>query len=396
MILKRDYYEVLGVNKNADAATIKKAYRKLAKKYHPDSNEGNASAAEHFKEVNEAYDVLSDEKKRKLYDQFGHAAFEEGAGNYGNAQGSPFGSGFGGSQGGPFGSGFGGAQGNPFGGGFHGSYSDGNGYHEYHFENGEDMDDILKNIFGGGFKKSKSSGGFGSSGFGGSGFHGSGFGGFGSNGTDGFGSGFGTGGSDFHSQGFGGSYSSKGEDLHAEVTVSFDEAAFGGKKVIRLQSSNGGVQNYEVNIPAGIESGKSIRLKGKGYPGVGGGEAGDLLLKVNVQDKPGYKREGRDVYTTVNIPFTTAVFGGEAKVHTIYGDVLCNIKPGTQSGTKIRLRGKGIVAMNNPSVHGDEYATVQIEVPTNLTPDARRKLKEFEQECNGSRRSRGFGSGSAA
>lgn len=175
MILKRDYYEVLGVNKNADAATIKKAYRKLAKKYHPDSNEGNASAAEHFKEVNEAYDVLSDEKKRKLYDQFGHAAFEEGAGNYGNAQGSPFGSGFGG------------AQGNPFGGGFHGSYSDGNGYHEYHFENGEDMDDILKNIFGGGFKKSKSSGGFGSSGFGGSGFHGSGFGGFGSNGTGGFG-----------------------------------------------------------------------------------------------------------------------------------------------------------------------------------------------------------------
>ena len=188
MILKRDYYEVLGVNKNADAATIKKAYRKLAKKYHPDSNEGNASAAEHFKEVNEAYDVLSDEKKRKLYDQFGHAAFEEGAGNYGNAQGSPFGSGFGG------------AQGNPFGGGFHGSYSDGNGYHEYHFENGEDMDDILKNIFGGGFKKSKSSGGFGSSGFGGSGFHGSGFGGFGSNGTGGFGSGFGTGGSDFRSQ----------------------------------------------------------------------------------------------------------------------------------------------------------------------------------------------------
>ena len=360
MILKRDYYEVLGVNKNADAATIKKAYRKLAKKYHPDSNEGNASAAEHFKEVNEAYDVLSDEKKRKRYDQFGHAAFEEGAGNYGNAQGSPFGSGFGG------------AQGNPFGGGFHGSYSDGNGYHEYHFENGEDMDDILKNIFGGGFKKSKSSGGFGSSGFGGSGFHGSGFGGFGSNGTDGFGGGFGTGGSDFRSQGFGGSYSSKGEDLHAEVTVSFDEAAFGGKKVIRLQSSNGGVQNYEVNIPAGIESGKSIRLKGKGYPGVGGGEAGDLLLKVNVQDKPGYKREGRDVYTTVNI------------------------KPGTQSGTKIRLRGKGIVAMNNPSVHGDEYATVQIEVPTNLTSDARRKLKEFEQECNGSRRSRGFGSGSAA
>ncbi len=378
MILKRDYYEVLGVSRNADAAAIKKAYRKLAKKYHPDSNEGNATAAERFKEVNEAYDVLSDDKKRKLYDQFGHAAFEEGAGNYGGSQGNPFGSGYGGSQG------------NPFGSGFHGSYSDGNGYHEYHFENGEDMDDILKNFFGGGFKKGKSSGGFGGNGFG--------TGGFGSGGSSfgGFGSGFGTGGSGFCSQGFGGSYSSKGEDLHADVTVSFDEAAFGGKKVIRLQSSNGSVQNYEVNIPAGIESGKSIRLKGKGHPGIGGGEAGDLLLKVNVQDKPGYRREGRDVYTTVNIPFTTAVFGGEAKVHTIYGDVVCNIKPGTQSGTKIRLRGKGIVAMNNPSVHGDEYATVQIEVPTNLTPDAKRKLKEFEQECNGSRRSRGFGNGSAA
>ena len=225
MILKRDYYEVLGVNKNADAATIKKAYRKLAKKYHPDSNEGNASAAEHFKEVNEAYDVLSDEKKRKLYDQFGHAAFEEGAGNYGNAQGSPFGSGFGG------------AQGNPFGGGFHGSYSDGNGYHEYHFENGEDMDDILKNIFGGGFKKSKSSGGFGSSGFGGSGFHGSGFGGFGSNGTGGFGSGFGTGGSDFGRHGVSGSYSSKGEDLHAEVTVSFDEAALAVRRLFACRAA---------------------------------------------------------------------------------------------------------------------------------------------------------------
>ena len=380
---KRDYYEVLGVSKDADEATLKKAYRQVAKKYHPDMNPGDAEAEKKFKEASEAYAVLSDPEKRRQYDQFGHAAFEEGAGNYGGAQGNPFGSGFGGSQG------------NPFGGGFQGSYSDGNGYHEFHFENGEDMDDILKNIFGGGFKKSKSSGGFGGSGFGTGGFHGSGFGGFGS-GSNGFGSGFGSGGSDFHSQGFGGPYSSKGEDLHADVTVSFDEAAFGGKKVIRLQSSNGGVQNYEVNIPAGIESGKSIRLKGKGHPGIGGGEAGDLLLKVNVQDKPGYRREGRDVYTTVNIPFTTAVFGGEAKVHTIYGDVLCNIKPGTQSGTKIRLRGKGIVAMNNPSVHGDEYATVQIEVPTNLTPDARRKLKEFEQECNGSRRSRGFGSGSAA
>ena len=391
MILKRDYYEVLGVSRNADAATIKKAYRKLAKKYHPDSNEGNATAAERFKEVNEAYDVLSDEKKRKLYDQFGHAAFEEGTGNYGGGQGSPFGSGFGG------------GQGNPFGGSFHGSYSDGNGYHEYHFENGEDMDDILKNIFGGGFRKSRSSGNAGGSSYGNGagGFHSSGFGGFGngsggfgSDGFGGFGSGFGTGGSGFHSQGFGGSYSSKGEDLHAEVDVSFDEAAFGGKKLIHLQDSTGAVQSYEVNIPAGIETGKSIRLRGKGSPGVSGGEAGDLLLKVTVDEKPGFRREGMDVYTTVQVPFTTAVFGGEVKIRTLTGEVLCKIKPGTQSGTKIRLKGKGIVSLSNSSVHGDQYAVVEIAVPKNLDPEARQKLKEFEAALKKS--GRGFHNGNVA
>ena len=359
--MKRDYYELLGLAKGADPSAIKKAYRKLAKKYHPDTNPGDKEAEKKFKEITEAYNILSDPEKKKLYDQFGHAAFDQ--------SGAAGGAGTSGFHGGFYGSGFGGAGfgSNGFGsGGFSGGGFTGNGgYQEYHFEGGN-MDDMFGDIFGNMFHggtSRKTSSGFGN------GFHGG-----------------------FQSGGF----QSKGSDLNAEVTVGFDEAAFGGKKVIRLQSSNGGVQNYEVNIPAGIESGKSIRLKGKGYPGVGGGEAGDLLLKVNVQDKPGYKREGRDIYTTVNIPFTTAVFGGEAKVHTIYGDVLCNIKPGTQSGTKIRLRGKGIVAMNNPSVHGDEYATVQIEVPTNLTPEARRKLKEFEQECNGSRRSRGFGSGSAA
>lgn len=330
--VKKDYYDILGISRNASAAEIKKAYRKLAKKYHPDSNEGNTVAAERFKEVNEAYDILSDEKKRKLYDQFGHAAFEESA-SYQNTQGNPFGGGFGGS--------------------FHSGYSDGSGYHEYHFENSEDMgdmDDILKHIFGGGFHR----GGTGSR------FYEQG-----------------SAGADF---GNGNAYSGKGEDLHAEVEISFEEAAFGGKKVIRLQNSRGSVQTYEVNIPVGIESGKTIRLKGKGQPGIHGGEPGDLLLKVNVQEKKGYRRKGKDIYTTLAIPFTTAVFGGEVKVHTIYGDVLCTIRPGTQSGTKIRLKGKGIAQMNNPSVRGDQYAVVEIQVPTSLTPKARQKLREFEQE----------------
>ena len=116
-------------------------------------------------------------------------------------------------------------------------------------------------------------------------------------------------------------------------------------------------------------------------PGSGGGEPGDLLLEVHVGSKPGFERKGMDVYTTANIPFTTAVLGGEAMVQTLNGRVLCKIAPGTQSGTKIRLRGKGIVSMKNPSVHGDLYVTVQIQVPRNLNPGAKQKLREFERAC---------------
>ena len=370
---KRDYYEVLGVSKTADVSAIKKAYRKLAKKYHPDSNPGNKAAAERFKEVTEAYDVLGDEKKRKLYDQFGYAAFDEGAGQAG---------------------GYGNAQGNPFQGGFSGSYTGPNGsYQEYHFQGGEDMDDILKNIFGNFHSQSgsRSSSGFHSTGGTGSksyrGFYNQGSGGQSFHG--------------FHDQGFdgfgfgqGGNYSSKGSDVQAEIHVTFDEAAFGGKKLIHLQDSTGAVQSYEVNIPAGIETGKSIRLRGKGSPGAGGGEAGDLLLKVTVDEKPGFRREGMDVYTTVQVPFTTAVFGGEVKIRTLTGEVLCKIKPGTQSGTKIRLKGKGIVSLSNSSVHGDQYAVVEIAVPKNLDPEARQKLKEFEAALEKS--GRGFRNGNVA
>ena len=197
------------------------------------------------------------------------------------------------------------------------------------------------------------------------------------------------GGSGFYGGFGGGNFRSKGSDMHAEVTVGFDEAAFGCDKIIRLQDpsgANGSVQSLKVHIPAGIDSGKSIRLRGKGMPGTNGGENGDLLLKVQVAEKPGYERKGMDVYTTVTVPFTTAVFGGEAVVSTLYGNVLCKIREGTQSGTKIRLRGKGIVSMKDPSVHGDQYVTVQIEVPKYLNPAARQKLKEFEEACSGNAR----------
>ena len=343
MILKakRDYYEVLGVDRNADASAIKKAYRKLAKKYHPDTNAGDPGAEEKFKEVTEAYTVLSDEEKRKLYDQFGHAAFDESGGYSGGA-----------------------------------GHNGGN-YREYHFNSaGGNMDDIFGDIFDDIFKQSNFRG-FQNSGPGGQSFYGSSFGGNG-----------------FHSGGFGGrGFSGKGTDVTAEVELTFEEAAFGGKKTIRLQNQeNGQIQTYEIQIPAGIEDGKSIRLRGKGAPGINGGNPGDLLLKVRVQEKPGFRREGKDIYTTVSIPFTTAVFGGEVPIQTLYGTVLCKIKEGTQSGTKIRLRGKGIGSVKDPSVRGDQYAAVEIQVPRRLTPEAKRKLREFQQVYGKS----SYGSESAA
>ena len=165
-----------------------------------------------------------------------------------------------------------------------------------------------------------------------------------------------------------------------EMILNFDAAAFGKKETIHLKDENGKVQALEVNIPAGIETGQSIRLKGKGTPGYNGGTAGDLFLKVIVSEKPGFKRDGQDIFNTVTIPFITAVLGGDVTVPTIYGNVRCSIKPGTQSGSKLRLRGKGIVSMKNSSVHGDQYTTVEVQVPKNLSPKAKQKLREFAAE----------------
>lgn len=367
MSRRRDYYEVLGVNRSADEASIKKAYRRLAKKYHPDTNSGNAQAEEKFKEVTEAYNVLSDKEKRKLYDQFGHDAFEEGF-----SGGGAYGGAYGGSR-----SGYGnyrtGGSGDFCRGGFGGGQS-ADGYYEYHFEGGAgDMDDILKEFFGSSF-------GGGSSGYGSTGRRGQ------SAGAGGqySGGGFGGVGGQYAGAGFGkagAQYTDRGQDVSAQISVTFDEAAFGGRKVVRLQKNDGTIQSYEVNIPAGIADGKTIRLKGKGASGRNGGASGDLLLKVSVLDKPGFHRDGQDVYTTVQVPFVTAVFGGEVPVQTIDGTVMCSLKAGTQCGTKIRLRGKGIVSMKQPSVRGDQYVTVEIQVPRDLSAVSKQKLKEFEQSC---------------
>ena len=323
MTAKRDYYETLGVNKSADKEAIKRAYRKLAKKYHPDTNAGDAHAEEMFKDVTEAYNVLSDEKKRKLYDEFGFAGLQEGFSEEAARQAAH--GGFGG-----FGA-FGGT------GSFSGSYSSNGGpftHQEFHFENGSgDMDDIFS-MFGDMFSHGGSSRGR--------------------------------------------STSRKGSDVMADLTISFDEAVFGCEKSISLQDpSTGKVSNLSIHIPAGIESGKTVRLKGQGNPGRNGGAAGDVLLNVNVTPSREFERKGQNVYSTIRVPFTTAALGGKARVHTLYGDVECSIKAGTQGGSKIRLKGKGISSMKNPSVKGDQYVTVEISVPRRLTPRAKEALEEY-------------------
>lgn len=358
MAVKRDYYEVLGLSKGADESAIKKAYRKLAKKYHPDTNSEDAQAEQKFKAITEAYSILSDPEKRKLYDRIGHAAFDGsgagaggpfgGAGGYGSAQGW---GGYDGARNG-YGSGgsFGGADG--FGGfsGFH-SAGDGSGtYESWRFEG--DPEDVFGDIFGDIFGRRGAAGYDGAQ---------NGYGGFGS---------------------FSGAR--KGGDLNAEISVSFDDAAFGCDKVIQLTDGQGRSESLQVHIPAGIDDGKSIRLRGKGMAGMGGGAAGDLLIRVHVGERPDFKRQGMDVYSTLQIPYTTAVFGGEVTIPTLKGQVRCKIKAGTQSGTKIRLKGKGIVSMSDPALYGDQYAQVEIQVPQHLSKEAQLRLREFEKALKAS------------
>ena len=242
---KRDYYDVLGINRSADEKEIKRAYRKLAKKYHPDINPGDKQAEQKFKELTEAYNVLSDAEKKKLYDRYGFEAFEEGF-RPGQDQSGDMG----------------------------------------------DMGDIFGDIFGDLFH-----------GNGGSGFR-------------------------FRTGGFGGAFRQRGADARADIRISFDEAVFGCDKVFQIREENGKVSSLQVHIPAGIDEGQSVRLKGKGEPGIGGGAAGDLMLKVHIAPKQGYERKGKDVYVTVSIPYTTAVLGGEAIVPTLTGKVSCKIAAG--------------------------------------------------------------------
>jgi molecular chaperone DnaJ len=359
--MSRDYYEVLGVSRSADEKTIKHAFRKLAKKYHPDENNGNQDDEKKFQEINEAYSVLSDPKKRKLYDTYGKAAFE--AGFDPNAAG--------------------GAGGNyqDFFHNFH-SQQGGSGGTWHTYSQGGNADDFFGDLFGDLFRGRAGNGSYHAE------FHSGdgsgpyeGFRGFSGTGTFG-GGGFRSAGG---SAGAGGGFSGAGfqtedpADLHANLNVTLRDSVFGTKKRIRVAASDGsGDHTLEVNVPAGIEDGKTIRLRGKGNRRANG-TAGDLLLKIHILPEKGYERIGKDIHVEAKIPFATAVFGGEAEVPTLYGSVLVKIRPGTQSGSRIRLKNKGVPDRKNPSERGDEYVTIQISVPVKLSPEEEKALRAFEK-----------------
>lgn len=306
-VKEKDLYQILGVSRDADEKTIKGAYRKLAKKYHPDTNQGNKNAEARFKDITEAYNILSDKEKRKLYDQFGMAGVD---GSMGTDSGQ-------------------GTGGEPFGGGF-GFGGDGR-YRSYHYSSGN-MDDIFGDmfdgIFGGHFRQGGENDG-----------------------------------------------RRAGKNVHSEITITFEEAAFGCDKQLRFEDQ--GMTPVQVHIPAGIDEGQSVRLRGKGRGPKG--KEGDLLLRVHILEKPGYERKGQDVYVTETIPYTTAVLGGTAYFRTLYGKVQCKVPAGVQPGSRIRLKNKGIVSMKNPQSHGDEYVVIQIEVPRNISAQEREILERLEK-----------------
>lgn len=321
--MPRDYYDILGVSRTADAAAIKKAYRKLAKKYHPDVNKSDEAKAK-FAELQEAYDVLTDDKKRPLYDQFGHAGVNPGA------AGGPGGPGFGG---------FGGA-----GGGRRKTYSGPGGFN-MRFEDmgggGVRLDDVFEQLFGGAPGRGPGRGGPGAGGFGG----------FGQQAPP-----------------------SRGSDVETEVTVPFDQAARGGTVSLRL-AGPGGRQTLDVKIPSGVADGAKLRLRGKGSPSPGGGPAGDIILTIHVAEHPYFTRRGLDVYLDVPITIDEAVFGASVEVPTLKGKATLKIPPGTSSGQKLRLRSAGIE--NTRGVKGDLLAVVQVHVPKELEDETRATLEKL-------------------
>ena len=297
-----DYYKVLGVDKNASENDIKKAYRKLARKYHPDLNPGNKEAEKKFKEINEANEVLGNPENRKKYDKYGE-----------------------------------------------------------HWQHADEIEKqrAQQQAYGGG----------------GAGFDFSGFGGFGSGGYDE--SDY----SDFFQSMFGGGFSGasgqrrnvrfKGQDIQAQLHLNLRDVYTTQKHTINV---NG--KKIRITIPAGVQDGQTIRIKGMGGPGINGGPNGDLYITFAIDNDPKFKRVGNDLYTKADIDLYTAVLGGDTMVDTMNGKVKLKVKPGTQCGAKVRLKGKGFPVYKQKDKFGDLYVTYNVKIPTHLS-DKQKEL--FEQ-----------------
>lgn len=358
---KRDYYEVLGVSKDADDAAIKKAYRALAKKYHPDMNPGDAEAEKKFKEASEAYAVLSDAEKRRQYDQFGHAAFEGGAGGAGGFGGFDF-------NGADFGDIFGDIFGDLFGGGGRRGGRANNGpmkganirksiritFEEAVFGCKKELEVILKDpcttCGGTGAKPGTSPETCPKCG--------------------------GKGQVVYTSQSFFGTVQ------NVQTCPNCD----GSGKVIKEKCTSCSGTGYtsskkkiEVTIPAGIDNGQSVRIREKGEPGTNGGPRGDLLVEVNVSRHPIFQRQDMHIFSTVPISFAQAALGGDVKIQTVDGAVIYNVKPGTKTDTKVRLKGKGVPSLRNSAVRGDHYVTLVIQTPEKLSAEAKEALRRFDE-----------------
>ena len=353
---KRDYYEVLGVDKNADDAAIKKAYRVLAKKYHPDMNPGDKEAEQKFKEASEAYAVLSDPEKRRQYDQYGHAAFDGGAGGAGGFafNGADFGAIFGDIFGDIFGGGRSrGARNNSPMKGANIRTSVHITFEEAVFGCKKEIDltvkETCKTCNGSGAKPGTSPETCTKCG--------------------------GKGQVVFTQQSFFGTVRNVQTcpDCQGTGKVIKDKCPdCRGTGYIPMK------KRYAVDIPAGIDNGQSTRMPGLGEPGVNGGPRGDVLVEVIVGRHPIFQRQDFDIFSTVPISFAVAALGGEVLIDTVDGKVVYDVKAGTQTDTKIRLRGKGVPSWRNKDVRGDHYVTLVVQTPDKLKPEAKELLKQFD------------------
>jgi len=319
----KDYYQTLGVAKNASEKEIKQAYRKLARKHHPDVNPGDKSAEARFKEINEAYEVLGDPDKRKKYDELGanwrqyEQAQQTGQGWPPGA--SPFGDAAGG-QGGAWNINMGGP-----------------GYRtmteeemQELFGNQDPFSDFFNTFFGGGGAGAREAG-----------------------------------------RGRGrAARNLKGRDIEHPVELTLEEAFHGATRRISIKQ-NGHARSVDVRIPAGVKDGSRVRAAGEGESGSSGGAAGDLYLRVQIRPHPVFERKGDDLHAKIALPVTAAVLGGEAQVPTITGSVRLKIPETTQSGQIFRLKGHGMPVVGKPDVRGDLYATVEVQLPRSLTAEQR-------------------------